>query len=57
MQIYATLLYIEFIKDTVIADSKLKFGAALQSLMRETVQPRAHLIHLSFNRVADRHGE
>ena len=36
MQIYATLLYIEFIKDTVIADSQFELRTAFESFMGKT---------------------
>jgi hypothetical protein len=53
VQINATLLHIEFVKDAVIAYSQLEFGSALQSLVWEICQPYAHLVHIALDRITD----
>ena len=53
MQIDATLVRIEFVKHPIIADSQFELRAAFQSLMRETLQARTHLIHLALNIFTD----
>jgi hypothetical protein len=39
VQIDATLLHVEFVKDAVIVCSQLEFGSASKSLVREICQP------------------
>lgn len=51
MQINAALFYIKLIKNAVVADTQFKFRPALQSVVRETLQPRTHFIHLAVNRI------
>jgi hypothetical protein len=53
VQIQAAQTQIEFVKHAVIADSQFEFGAVLKSLVREAVQPSAHLIDLAFDGVTD----
>ena len=49
VEINPSQLHIEFIKHAVIAHAQLEFSTALQSLMREIFQPRAHLINLALH--------
>lgn len=53
MEINAAQLHIEFVEHAIIADTKFEFRTALQSLVRESFQPRAHLIHLALNGFTD----
>jgi hypothetical protein len=53
----AALSCVEFIQDSIVADSQLEFGSALKSLMRELFQSNAHLIQLALNCGADRLGK
>ncbi len=53
MEIDSTLIHIEFVKHAIITDSQFELWPAFQSLMRETFQSRAHLIHLALDGFAD----
>jgi len=44
VQINAALLNVEFVKHTVIADSQLEFGSALESLVWEISKLSSHVV-------------
>jgi hypothetical protein len=45
VQIDATSVHVEFVKDAVIAHSRLEFGATLKAIVRKIVEACAYLIH------------
>ena len=47
MQINPTEFRIEFVKHTIVAYAEFEFRTALQSFMREFLQPQAHLINFA----------
>lgn len=49
----SALLYIELVEHTIVADTQLELGTALQSLVLETVQPCAHVVDLVLDSLAD----
>jgi len=54
VKINATLLDIEFVKNTIIADPQFELRAALQFLVLKTGQPPAHVVHLPLDKFTDR---
>ena len=54
METDATQLHLKLVEHTVIADAQSEFRAALQALVRERLQSRAHLVHLLFHGGANR---
>jgi hypothetical protein len=50
----AALLDVELVKDAVITNSQLEFRSAFKSLMRETSESCAHLVHLALDSSTDR---
>ena len=54
VQIDATSVHIEFVKDAIIAHSHLEFGAALKAIVREIVETSAYLIHLALDGLTNR---
>jgi hypothetical protein len=53
VEINSAKFHIKFVKHTVVADAQLEFRAALQSLVRESFQPRAHVVNLALHHFAD----
>ena len=53
MEINATLLHIELVEHTVIADAQFEFRAALQALVCKRLQSRAHFIHFPLHNGAN----
>ncbi len=49
MEINATLVQVDLEKHAIIADSQFELASALQSFMRETLESRAHLVHLALH--------
>jgi hypothetical protein len=49
----AALLDVELIKDALIANSQLEFRSAFKSLVRETSESCAHLVHLALDSITD----
>ena len=49
MEINATEFRVELVEHAVIADAQFKFRAALQALVRERLQSRAHFIHFALH--------
>lgn len=54
MEINATLVQVDLVKHAIIADSQFELPAPFQSLVRETFQSHAHLVHLSLDNFTDR---
>jgi hypothetical protein len=53
VQIDATLLHVEFVKNAVVAYSQLEFGSALKSLVRKSSKSRAHVTHVTLDSITD----
>jgi hypothetical protein len=53
VQINAALLNVEFVKHTVIADSQLEFGSALESLVREISKLGSHVVDFVLDSIPD----
>jgi len=49
VEIYASEFCVKFIEDAVITHAQFEFLTALQSLVRESVQPGTHFIHLALD--------
>ena len=54
VQIDATSVHIEFVKDAVIAHSQLEFGAALKAIVRKIVETCAYLIYPALDSLTHR---
>ena len=53
----AALRDVELVKDAVIANSQPAFRSAFESLVRETSESYAHLVHLALDSITDRCGK